>query len=45
MTGSQGAGHTSVVLFVDGHGRIVERSTDIDLDPARVLPKIRRLLT
>lgn len=45
LTGSGGpAGHTSAVLFVDGEGRIVERSTDIDLDPDRVIPKIRRLL-
>lgn len=45
VTGSGGAvGHSTVVLFVDGEGRIAERSTEIDLDPERVLPKIRRLL-
>jgi protein SCO1/2 len=45
VTGSGGAvGHGSDVLFVDGEGRIAERSTGIDLDPERVLPKIRRLL-
>lgn len=45
VTGSGGAvGHSTVVLFVDGEGRIAERSTDIDLDPERVVPKIRRLL-
>lgn len=37
-------GHSNLVLFVDGQGRIVERYTGIELEPARVLPKIRRLL-
>ena len=45
VTGSGGpVGHTSPVLLVDREGRIVERSTDVDLDPERVIPKIRRLL-
>jgi protein SCO1/2 len=45
VTGSGGGmGHGAVVLLVDGEGRIAERSTESDLDPERVLPKIRRLL-
>ena len=37
-------GHSNLVLFIDGQGRIVERYTGIELEPDRVLPKIRRLL-
>ncbi len=45
VIGSGGiVGHSNVVLFVDGGGRIAERSTDVDLDPERVIPRIRRLL-
>lgn len=37
-------GHTSLVLYVDTRGEIVERYTGVDLEPERVLPKLRRLL-
>lgn len=37
-------GHSNLVLFVDPAGRIAERYTGVDLEPERVLPRIRRLL-
>ena len=44
-TGSGNAvGHSNVVLFVDGGGRIAERYTGVELDPERILPKLRRLV-
>lgn len=44
LTGSRGrVGHTNLVLFIDRRGRIAEQSTDIDLDPSRLLPTLRRL--
>jgi len=45
LTGTTGRiGHTNLLLFVDARGRIAGRETSVELDPERVLPKIRRLL-
>jgi len=45
VTGTGGRiGHTNLLLFVDTTGRIVARDTSVELDPERMLPKIRRLL-
>ncbi len=45
LTGATGRiGHTNLLLFVDAQGRIAGRETSVELDPERVLAKIRRLL-
>jgi len=36
--------HGSLVLLVDGAGRIAERRTDLELDPERLLISLRKLL-
>ena len=36
--------HGSLVVLVDGKGRIAERRTDLDLDPDRLLGSLRKLL-
>ena len=36
--------HGSLVVLVDGKGRIAERRTDLDLDPDRLLGSVRKLL-
>lgn len=36
--------HGSLVLLVDGEGRIAERRTDLELDPDRLLASLRKLL-
>jgi protein SCO1 len=36
--------HGSLVLLVDGAGRIAERRTDLELDPDRLMISLRRLL-
>lgn len=36
--------HGSLVVLVDGEGRIAERRTDLDLDPDRLLASLRRLV-
>jgi protein SCO1/2 len=37
--------HGSLVLLVDGAGRIAERRTDLELDPDRLLVSLRKLLS
>jgi protein SCO1/2 len=37
--------HGSLVLLVDGAGRIAERRTDLELDPERLLISLRKLLS
>jgi len=45
LSGTTGRiGHTNLLLFVDAQGRIAARETSVELDPDRMLPKIRRLL-
>jgi protein SCO1/2 len=36
--------HGSLVVLVDGQGRIAERRTDLELDPDRLLASLRKLL-
>jgi len=36
--------HGSLVLLVDGEGRIAEKRTDLELDPDRLLASLRKLL-
>jgi protein SCO1 len=36
--------HGSLVVLVDGQGRIAERRTDLELDPDRLLAALRKLL-
>lgn len=36
--------HGSLVVLVDGEGRIAERRTDLELDPERLLASLRKLL-
>ena len=36
--------HGSLVVLVDGKGRIAERRTDLELDPDRLLGSLRKLL-
>ena len=36
--------HGSLVLLVDGAGRIAERRTDLELDPERLVTSLRKLL-
>jgi protein SCO1 len=36
--------HGSLVMLVDGEGRIAERRTDLELDPQRLLASLRKLL-
>ena len=36
--------HGSLVMLVDGAGRIAERRTDLELDPDRLLASLRKLL-
>lgn len=36
--------HSSLVVLVDGQGRIAERRTDLELDPAGLLASVRKLL-
>jgi protein SCO1/2 len=36
--------HGSLVLLVDGTGRIAERRTDLELDPERLVGSLRKLL-
>ena len=36
--------HGSLVVLVDGEGRIAERRTDLELDPDRLLSSLRKLL-
>lgn len=36
--------HGSLVVLVDGKGRIAERRTDLELDPDRLLASLRKLL-
>ena len=36
--------HGSLVVLVDGQGRIAERRTDLDLDPDRPLGSLPKLL-
>ena len=36
--------HGSLVVLVDGQGRIAERRTDLELDPDRLLASLRRIL-
>jgi len=42
--GRDRAAHGSLVVLVDGQGRIVERRTDLELDPDRLLAAVRKLL-
>ena len=42
VTGDR-AVHGSLVMLVDGEGRIAERRTDLELDPDRLLTSLRKL--
>ena len=37
-------GHGSLVVLVDGEGRIAEKRTDLELDADRLLASLRKLL-